>query len=122
VVIDPVFVGPRTQTDKKFFKIQAIKLGIQKALHAPDSRWYRWVDWQTPELCRWAKDVTFAAELFKTSDVKTATDWAVNFGYKSGRFWQTQHLDIDSFDITMPGCKKLSHEKLLFVLKFSGKE
>jgi len=120
--MDPVFVGPRTPADKQFFKVQALKLTLRRKHDHPSSP-YPWKKCQTPELARWGADVETAANIFKTSGLESANEWAIQQGYESAGFSQEHNQRVDSFDITMPGCegKPDTYEKLLFVMKFSGK-
>lgn len=126
--MDPVFVGPRSMADRKFFKSQAIKLGLRKkSFKVSQNRvayWNRpYSRCQTPELLRWQQDVSTSRAMFADCGLESATKWATKRGWKEGRFWQTKHMDVDSFDITLPGCEGKPHtyEKLLFVLRFAGK-
>lgn len=118
--LDPVFVGPRSLADQKFFRSQRIKIGLRRKSLGPRSAYEKC---QTPELVRWQEDVYTSRLLFAESGLKAATEWATARGWKEGRFWQTKHIDVDRFEITLPGCegKPETYEKLLFVLKFSGK-
>ena len=117
--LDPVFVGPRSPADRRFFHSQKIKIGIRKKSLGPRGAYEKC---QTPELRNWRQDVTYSRLLFAESGLEAATEWATGRGWKEGRFWQTKHIDVDSFEITMPGCegKPDTYEKLLFVLKFGG--
>ena len=125
--MDPVFVGPRSTSDRRFFKSQAIKLGLRKkSVKVSRNRVVRWNTYatcQTPELYRWQQDVNTSRVIFAGSGLASATEWATSRGWKEGRFWNTTHLDVDSFDITLPGCdgKPDTYEKLLFVMRFAGK-
>ena len=117
--LDPVFVGPRSPADRKFFHSQRIKIGLRKKQFGRRGAYEKC---QTPELRNWQQDVTYSRLLFADSGLEAATNWATSRGWKEGRFWQTKHIDVDRFEITMPGCegKPDTYEKLLFVLKFGG--
>jgi hypothetical protein len=119
--MDPVFIGPRSKSDRKFFHGESIKLGLRKKHRGP-SHW-AYEDCQTPELRRWQEDVKTSRAVFADQGGVSATEWATERGWKEGRFWNTTHLDVDSFNITMPGCKGKpdTYEKLLFVMRFAGK-
>jgi hypothetical protein len=119
--MDPVFVGPRSMSDRKFFRSQAIKLGLRKKSFGISRKAYSMC--QTPELYRWQQDVIASRVIFADSGLESAAEWATKRGWKEGQFWQTKHMDVDSFDITLPGCEGKPHtyEKLLFVLRFAGK-
>jgi hypothetical protein len=126
--MDPVFVGPRSMSDRKFFKSQAIKLGLRKkSFKISRNRvafWDRpYSKCQTPELNRWQQDIVASGIIFADDGLASATEWATERGWKNCKFWQTKHLDVDSFDITLPGCegKPDTYEKLLFVMRFAGK-
>lgn len=118
--LDPVFVGPRSLADQKFFRSQRIKIGLHRKRVGPR---YAYEKCQTPELVRWQEDVNTSSFMFASCGLEAATEWATARGWKEGRFWSTTHLDVDHFAITLPGCedKPETYEKLLFVLKFSGK-
>jgi hypothetical protein len=120
VFMDPVFVGPRSPADRKFFHSEAIKLGLRKKI---GSRHRAYEKCQTPELRRWQEDMETSRLMSADSGPESATEWATERGWKTAKFWSTEHMDVSSFDITMPGCegKPDTYEKLLFVMKFSGK-
>jgi len=122
--MDPVFVGPRSKTDRKFFHSERIKLGLRNKSCNPVMFWRRPMSkCQTPELRRWQEDVNTSRFIFAESGVQVATEWATDRGWKEGRFWSTNHLDVDKFHITLPGCAGTppDYEKLLFVMRFAGK-
>ena len=54
VFMDPVFVGPRSPADRKFFHSEAIKRGLRKKI---GSRHRAYEKCQTPELRRWQEDM-----------------------------------------------------------------
>jgi len=118
--MDPVFVGPRSKEERKFFQSQAIKLGLRKKHFRSGDAYERC---QTPELRRWQEDVSTSRFMFGNSGLESATEWATERGWKEAHFWSTTHLDVDSFEITLPGCegKPDTYEKLLFVMRFAGK-
>jgi hypothetical protein len=118
--MDPVFVGPRSPADRKFFHSEAIKIGLRKKI---GSRQRAYEKCQTPELRRWQEDTETSRLMFADSGIESATEWATERGWQEAKFWSTEHLDVDSFDITMPGCegKPNTYSKLLFVMKFSGR-
>jgi hypothetical protein len=118
--MDPVFVGPRSLADRKFFRSQAIKLGIRRKLYPPYSS-LAWMGCQTPELQRWCQDLDSAQEVFLKDGLDAANTWACSRGYDSVHFEQTEHQQIFNFSITIPGCEGLyEQEKLLFVMKFGN--
>jgi hypothetical protein len=126
--MDPVFVGPRSMADRKFFHSESIKLGLRKkSFNISPTRvayWNRpYSKCQTPELRRWQEDVSTSRFMFGNSGLESATEWATERGWKEAHFWSTTHLDVDSFEITLPGCedKPDTYEKLLFVMRFAGK-
>ena len=120
VFMDPVFVGPRSPADRKFFHSEAIKIGLRKKI-GPRHRAYE--KCQTPELRRWQEDMKTSRLIFADQGGGSATEWASERGWQVAKFWSTEHMDVSSFDITMPGCegKPDTYEKLLFVMKFSGR-
>ncbi len=120
--MDPVFVGPRSKADQKFFHGQRIKLGLRRKYLGP-SRTCLYSECQTPELRRWQEDVRTARAMFTASGSESATEWATTRGWKWSEFSTTPHLDVDGLDITLPGCegKPVTYEKMLFVMRFAGK-
>jgi hypothetical protein len=120
VFMDPVFVGPRSPADRKFFHSEAIKIGLRKKI-GPRHRAYE--QCQTPELRRWQEDMETSRLMSADQGAGSATEWAAGRGWEKVQIWSTEHMDVSSFDITMPGCegKPDTYEKLLFVLKFSGR-
>jgi len=120
VFMDPVFVGPRSPADRKFFHSEAIKIGLRKKI---GPRHWAYEKCQTPELRRWQEDMQTSRLMSADSGPESATEWATERGWKTAKFWSTEHMDVSSFDITMPGCegKPDTYGKLLFVMKFSGK-
>lgn len=121
LLMDPVFVGPRSLEERKFLRSQAIKLGIRKKT-SRKFRFYSEVygSLQTPELKRWAEDLAQGCVMFANNE--DAWQWTYERGYKSSVFWQQRFLDIDRIKFTMPGCegKPDSYERLLFVMKFGA--
>jgi len=120
VFMDPVFVGPRSPADRKFFHSEAIKIGLRKKI-GPRHRAYE--KCQTPELRRWQEDMETSRLMLADQGEGSATEWAAERGWQEAKFWSTEHMEVSSFDITMPGCegKPDTYSKLLFVMKFSGK-
>lgn len=120
--MDPVFVGPRSKADQKFFHGQRIKLGLRRKYLGP-SRTSLYSACQTPELRRWQEDARTARAMFAESGEASATEWATDRGWKWSEFLTTDHLDVDGLDITLPGCenKPVTYEKMLFVMRFAGK-
>lgn len=118
--MDPVFVGPRSKADQKFFHSERIKLGLRKKTLPPREYYNKC---QTPELRRWHEDLCTSRAMFIACGLEFAAEWATKRGWKEGKFWTTPHLDVDGLDITLPGCedKPESYEKLLFVMRFAGK-
>ena len=118
--MDPVFVGPRSKSDQKFFHSQRIKMGLRKK-HLGSRNAY--ASCQTPELRRWQEDVSTSRALFAESGGASATEWASDRGWKWSKFSTSDHLDVYGLDITLPGCegKPSDYEKLLFVMRFAGK-
>ena len=118
--MDPVFVGPRSKSDQKFFHSQRIRLGLRKKHLGPRNAY---ASCQTPELRRWQEDVSTSRNMFAESGVASATEWATDRGFKWSKFWTVDHLDVYGLDITLPGCedKPDTYEKLLFVMRFAGK-
>jgi len=118
--LDPVFVGPRSPADRRFFHSQRIKIGMRKK-SLGSRRSYE--NCQTPELRRWQEDVSTSRAMFAACGLESAAEWATARGWREGRFWQTKHIDVDQFEITLPGCegKPDTYEKLLFVMRFAGK-
>lgn len=121
LVMDPVFVGPRSLQERKFFRSEAIKLGIRKKI-MPQYQNLSFVynSCQTPELKRWGQDLDYAQLL--AAEGKDAHEWIQDQGYKTAVFWQEKLLSLSSIEFTMPGCENrpLSYERLLFVMKFGG--
>jgi hypothetical protein len=120
VFMDPVFVGPRSPADRKFFHSESIKLGLRKKVQP--RRW-AYEKCQTPELRRWQEDMATSKSMFADQGEELAAEWAAERGWEKGTFWSTTHMDLISFDITLPGCegKPDTYEKLLFVMQFSGR-
>jgi len=120
VFMDPVFVGPRSPADRKFFHSEAIKIGLRKKI---GPRQWAYEKCQTPELRRWQEDTETSRLMSADQGGGSATEWAAGRGWEKVQIWSTEHMDVSSFDITMPGCegKPDTYEKLLFVMKFSGK-
>jgi hypothetical protein len=118
--MDPVFVGPRSPSDQRFFHSQRIRLGLRKKHLGPRNAY---ASCQTPELQRWQEDVFTSRAMFVACGLESAAEWATKRGWKEGKFWTTPHLDVDGLDITLPGCedKPDTYEKLLFVMRFAGK-
>jgi len=118
--MDPVFVGPRSKSDQKFFHSQRIKIGLRKKHLGPRDGY---ASCQTPELHRWHEDVRTSRAMFTACGSESATEWATDRGWKEVKFWTNKHLDVDGLDITLPGCEGLpdTYEKLLFVMRFAGK-
>lgn len=121
LVMDPVFVGPRSSEERKFFRSEAIKLGLRKkTLPRYQNFSFAYTLCQTPELKRWGQDLDYARCL--ASDGQDAHQWIQERGYKTAVFWQEKSLIVNSIEFTMPGCedRPLSYERLLFVMKFGG--
>jgi hypothetical protein len=120
-IMDPVFIGPRSLQERKFFRSEAIKLGIRKKVvpqHLNLS--FAYTLCQTPELKRWGQDLDYAELL--AADGEDAHQWIQDRGYKTAVFWQEKSIIVSSIEFTMPGCENrpLSYERLLFVMKFGG--
>ena len=123
VFMDPVFVGPRSPADRKFFHSEAIKIGLRKKIGPRHRAYEAYEKCQTPELRRWQEDMETSRLMSADQGAGSATEWAARRGWEKVQIWSTEHMDVSSFDITMPGCegKPDTYGKLLFVMKFSGK-
>ena len=119
--LDPAFVGPRSMEERKFFRSEAIKLGMRKKISARYGYFgHAYRKCQTPELKRWGQDLAYGCLLAAKGE--DAWQWVQDRGYETAVFWQRRHMDVASIEFTMPGCedKPRSYEQLLFVMKFGG--